>query len=185
MERLKKLLGWDEAVYEVGRMTDQPIFVIAPATDNIDRDLNVTGAIEGTLHCMLDNGMSDEDIYEILRAEKVEPETETEDEDYYIDLDYVIRSFLPINVTDTGIRYERPKHAYTIHHKDNVLCKRFELPDDATDDEILTLLSEKIGIDPDRYIVHDLHGDGSFLAVQDLVEDEADSAGTMLLRRDK
>lgn len=67
---------------------------IIPKTPDIDY-LDIAGCIEDTLHRLIEIGMSDEGIFEMLGAEKItEDNPFNEEEDYYIDLDYFIKGHL-------------------------------------------------------------------------------------------
>lgn len=84
---IEGLLGDDERVAvfgTTGRYYEN--YVIVPVGDI--RRIDLAGCIEDTLHRMHDGGMTDEEIYAVLGAEKTD---DWSDEDYYIDLDYVIK----------------------------------------------------------------------------------------------
>ncbi len=165
--KLINLLTENEELYEINCYTDSAIYIIGPETDNVDRELDVSGCIEDTLHRMIDATFSEDEIYEILRAEKLNGVYDDEN-DYYIDLDYIIHNFFPTGVIKTGIVYTRPTSTYTAHHKSTLLCKNISIFDDATDDEILMSMHEKFGINQDLYIVQDMIGDGSIYGIQSL-----------------
>lgn len=141
-ETLKKLLGRDETIYEIERCAAAPIYVIGPVVEDIDRQLDISGCIEDTLHRMLEAGCDEKLVYEALHA-SLDYDTFgcDSDSDYSIDLGYVIYDFYPMHVIDTGNHYERPVHEYTVHFWDKVLCQHLEIPDDAADEEILTAVS--------------------------------------------
>lgn len=170
MEQLKKLLTSDEAIYKISRCGGLPVYIVGPIVTDVDRQLDISGCIEDTLHRMLDAELSDADIFEVLHASKCD-DTYDESVDYYIDMDYIIYSFLPIAVTDIGVHYERPVSVYTVHYWDKVLCKHLVLPDDTTDDEVLESLSNVLGINPDDYIVNDIREDGTMFGVQSIMDD--------------
>lgn len=170
---LKTLLTENEAIYEISRACERSINIIGPQVKDVDRELDIAGCIEKTLYCMLDAGCSAEEISEILDASTINNYDIDEENDYYIDLDYVITNFHPMSIQDTGIHYERPASVYTAHHKLCVLCKHVTIPDEATDDEILDIMHDKFGIDQDSYIVADMLGNGAMLGVQSLINPDS------------
>lgn len=54
---------------------------------------------------------------------------------------------------------------------DKIICKCLEIPDDPTDEEILEVVSNLIGINPDEFICEDVRDDGSMLSVQNVLDD--------------
>lgn len=170
---LKTLLTENEAIYEISRDCERSIKVIGPQVRDVDRNLDITKCIEETLHRMLDAGCSDGEISEILDASTTNNYDIDDENDYYIDLDYVITNFHPISIQYTGIHYERPVSLYTAHHRLCVLCKHVTIPDEATDDEILDIMHDKFGIDQDSYIVADMLGNGVMLGIQSLINPDS------------
>lgn len=71
MRELKELLCEGERVYELTRCASSPVYFIGPETDDIDH-MDVSGALEDTLHRMLDVEFTEEEIAEHLsiRAQK-------------------------------------------------------------------------------------------------------------------
>ena len=132
MRELKELLCEGERVYELTRCASSPVYFIGPETDDIDH-MDVSGALEDTLHRMLDVEFTEEEIAEHLCAYQ-DSDAMDDDDCYYIDLDYVIYDFYPMSILDTGIHYEEPQHTYTVHFFDTVICKNLVIKDDATDD---------------------------------------------------
>lgn len=170
-ETLKKLLGRDETIYEIERCAAAPIYVIGPVVEDIDRQLDISGCIEDTLHRMLEAGCDEKLVYEALHA-SLDYDTFgcDSDSDYSIDLGYVIYDFYPMHVIDTGNHYKRPVHEYTVHFWDKVLCQHLEIPDDAADEEILTAVSDILGINTEEFICEDVRNDGSMLSVQHVLD---------------
>lgn len=176
LEKLKKMLTDGEAIYMIERIADRPIYVIGPETDDIEHVLDIAGCIEETLHSLLDEAANEEEaediVKEILDADKLlTSDYDDENGDYYIDRDYVIYDFYPVNVIATGIVYERPHSTYTAHCKQTVLCKHLDIPEDATDDEVLYIMKDSFAINPDEFIVKDMMNDGSMYGVQSLVDE--------------
>lgn len=69
-------------------------FFIIPKSPDIGF-IDIAEWIEETLHRLIDAGVVDEGIFEMLGAEKIaEDNPFDEDEDYYIDLDYFIKGHL-------------------------------------------------------------------------------------------
>ncbi len=57
--------------------------------------LNISGCIEETLHRLIDNDYTDDEIYFVLGTKRVDTLEEADDEEVtYIDLDYVIPDLL-------------------------------------------------------------------------------------------
>ena len=52
-ETLKRLLGCEETIYEIERCAAAPVYVIGPVVEDINRQLDVSGCIEDTLHLSL------------------------------------------------------------------------------------------------------------------------------------
>lgn len=173
MNKLKKLLSEGEAIYVIERLTERPIYIIGDYSENPDRELDVSNCIEYTLHCMLDAGWSDDEISEILDTDKLLASDTYDDEsgDYYIDLNYVIYDFYPIGLSFSGIAYKRPTNSFKAYHKNNILCKNLIVPDNPTNDEILDVMHDKFGINPDDYIVSEMN-DGFIYGVQNLLKNE-------------
>ena len=171
MEKLRILLGVDETIYEIERCAAASVYVIGPIVDDVERQLDVSGCIEDTLHRMIDAGCSEEEISETLSA-KIDMDAFSGDDEsvYSIDLGYVIYDFYPIQVIDTGNHYKRPSHEYTVHFWDKIICQHLEIPDDATDEEILEASTAILGINPDEFICEDVREDGSMLSVQNVLD---------------
>lgn len=169
MRELKELLCKGERVYELTRCASSPVYFIGPETDDIDH-MDVSGALEDTLHRMVDAEFTEEEIAEHLCAYQ-DSDAMDDDDCYYIDLDYVIYDFYPMSIIDTGIHYEEPQHTYTVHFFDTVICKNLVIKDDATDDEILEAMQEKLGINPEEFIVNDVRGDGTLIGIQNLLDE--------------
>lgn len=161
MLRLRKMLKDGESIYKIQRLNGGYIYVIGTTVDDVARELDISGCIEETLHSLLDEGYPDEVIEEILNADKLQSgDTYDEDNDYYIDKDYVIESFEPVHVEKVE-DYHRPVDIYVVYGKQEYpLCKYFEIPEDPTDDEILEAMKDRFAIDPEEYIVQDLFDDG-------------------------
>ena len=121
MRELKELLCEGERVYELTRCASSSVYFIGPETDDINH-MDVSGALEDTLHRMVDAGFTEEEIAEHLCAYQ-DSDAMDDDDCYYIDLDYVIYDFYPMSILDTGIHYEEPRHTYTVHFFDTVICK--------------------------------------------------------------
>lgn len=170
-EILRPLLEEDETIYLVGRCQAMPICIIGPYVDDIGRKLDISGCIEETLHRMIENGCSDEEIRIVLDAQKGNV-YDIEDGDYYIDLYYIIREFYPVSVDYSGILYERPQNTYSViqilkaHlaqdewvvdvYKD--LDVNFTISEDANDEEVFDSLRrasylEKIALEEDSLII--------------------------------
>lgn len=164
MRELKELLCEGERVYELTRCASSSVYFIGPETDDINH-MDVSGALEDTLHRMVDAGFTEEEIAEHLCAYQ-DSDAMDDDDCYYIDLDYVIYDFYPMSIIDTGIHYEEPQHTYTVHFFDTVICKNLVIKDDATDDEILEAMQEKLGINPEEFIVNDVRGDGTLIGTR-------------------
>ena len=118
----------------------------------------------------MDAGFTEEEIAEHLCAYQ-DSDAMDDDDCYYIDLDYVIYDFYPMSILDTGIHYEEPRHTYTVHFFDTVICKNLVIKDDATDDEILEAMQEKLGINPEEFIINDVRGDGALIGIQNLLDE--------------
>ena len=144
MRELKELLCEGERIYELTRCASSSVYFIGPETDDINH-MDVSGALEDTLHRMLDAEFTEEEIAEHLCAYQ-DSDAMDDDDCYYIDLDYVIYDFYPMSILDTGIHYEEPRHTYTVHFFDTVICKNLVIKDDSTDGEILEAMQEKLGI---------------------------------------
>lgn len=100
-ETLKKLLGRDETIYEIERCAAAPIYVIGPVVEDIDRQLDISGCIEDTLHRMLEAGCDEKLVYEALHASlDYDAFGCDSDSDYSIDLGYVIYDFYPMRVIE-------------------------------------------------------------------------------------
>ena len=169
-EILRPLLEEGETIYLVGRCQAMPICIIGPYVDDIGKHLDVSGCIEGTLHRMLENGCSDDEIMVVLGAEKGTSYNEEKD-DYYIDLDYVIQEFYPDSVNYSGIMYKRPQNTYLVSQvvkvhltKDKWVVDIYNdldniaIPEDANDEEVFEALRdasylEKIGLEEDSLII--------------------------------
>ena len=147
MRELKELLCEGERIYELTRCASSSVYFIGPETDDINH-MDVSGALEDTLHRMLDAEFTEEEIAEHLCAYQ-DSDAMDDDDCYYIDLDYVIYDFYPMSILDTGIHYEEPRHTYTVHFFDTVICKNLVIKDDSTDGEILEAMQEKLGINPE------------------------------------
>ena len=104
MRELKELLCEGERVYELTRCASSSVYFIGPETDDINH-MDVSGALEDTLHRMVDAGFTEEEIAEHLCAYQ-DSDAMDDDDCYYIDLDYVIYDFYPMSILDTGIHYE-------------------------------------------------------------------------------
>ena len=61
----------------------------------------------------------------------------------------------------------------TVHFFDLPLSgkKPLFIKDDATDDEILEAMQEKLGINPEEFIVNDVRGDGTLIGIQNLLDE--------------
>ena len=70
MEILKELLKENEAIYEVTCCASKSTYIIGPVVEDINRDIDLSGCIEETLHRMLENGCLDSDIFCVLSATK-------------------------------------------------------------------------------------------------------------------
>ena len=103
MRELKELLSEGERVYELTRCASSSVYFIGPETDDIDH-MDVSGALEDTLHRMVDAGFTEEEIAEHLCAYQ-DSDAMDDDDCYYIDLDYVIYDFYPMSILDIGIHY--------------------------------------------------------------------------------
>lgn len=128
MRELKELLCEGERVYELTRCASSYVYFIGPETDDINH-MDVSGALEDTLHRMVDAGFTEEEIAEHLCAYQ-DSDAMDDDDCYYIDLDYVIYDFYPMSIIDTGIHYEESQHTYTVHFFDTVICKNLVIKDD-------------------------------------------------------
>lgn len=51
-----------------------------------------------------------------------------------------------------------------------MLCQHLEIPDDAADEEILTAVSDILGINTEEFICEDVRNDGSMLSVQHVLD---------------
>lgn len=171
MEILKELLKENEAIYEVTCCASKSTYIIGPVVEDINRDIDLSGCIEETLHRMLENGCLDSDIFCVLSATKEDTKQEQHESDYNIDLGYVICDFYPTGIVETGICYEQPMIAYTVHYWDTVLCKNFTVEEDATDEELLQAMGDKFGFNTEEYIVNDVRDDGTLIGVQDVLDD--------------
>ena len=58
-----------------------------------------------------------------------------------------------------------------MHFFDTVICKNLVIKDDATDDEILEAMQEKLGINPEEFIANDVRGDGTLIGIQNLFDE--------------
>ena len=67
MRELKELLCEGERVYELTRCASSSVYFIGPETDDINH-MDVSGALEDTLHRMVDAGFTEEEIAENLEA---------------------------------------------------------------------------------------------------------------------
>ena len=105
MRELKELLSEGERVYELTRCASSSVYFIGPETDDIDH-MDVSGALEDTLHRMVDAGFTEEEIAEHLCAYQ-DSDAMDDDDCYYIDLDYVIYDFYPMSILDIGIHTKR------------------------------------------------------------------------------
>ena len=169
---LKGLLQEGEAVYEVSCMSATPIFIIG---EKDSTQLDISGCIEDTLHRLLEAGGNAETIYAVLSAEPDDTNGSLDDDGtdtYYIDLGYVIHGFYPVCITFTGLEYKPPVCEYTLHYWDKVICSHFELPEDATDEEVLDGLHDLVGLNPEEFIVQDMKNDGSMLGAKSLLNDK-------------
>ena len=108
MRELKELLCEGERVYELTRCASSSVYFIGPETDDINH-MDVSGALEDTLHRMVDAGFTEEEIAEHLCAYQ-DSDAMDDDDCYYIDLDYVIYDFYPMSIIDTGIHYEESRN---------------------------------------------------------------------------
>lgn len=172
MEILKGLLGEDETIYEIVRCAAAPVYVIGPVVEDISRQLDIAGCIEDTLHRMLDAKCTDEQISEVMNTSKIDGDYFFFDGSmHYIDLGYIIYDFYPVSIIDTENHYKRPTHEYVLHYWDRIICQHLEIPDDATDEEILEAVTAVTGINPDEFICFDIRDDASMIAVQHVLDD--------------
>lgn len=178
---LKDLLTEGEAIYCITRCACQPIYIIGPKVEDTYRELDMGGCIEDTLHRLIDNGADDTEIFSILSAAQPDPEEKTKapsqdddmnmnnlNDDYDVDLGYVIYDFYPTGIEHTGVEYEEPYSTYMVvlyTDSNKILDTRFQMEDELSDDDILDCLDaagylEKTGHEQDEIIVME-NKDGS------------------------
>ena len=116
--------------------------------------MDVSGALEDTLHRMVDNGWTDEQMYESSMFSK--DADDTCEPAYYVDLGYTIPTMI-CGITKTDIRYQEPCGTYKLLTNTNTVrengkwkvlssketCRDILIKESATDDDILEGLIER------------------------------------------
>ena len=163
MRELKELLCEGERVYELTRCASSSVYFIGPETDDINH-MDVSGALEDTLHRMVDAGFTEEKLQNIYVRIRILMQWMMMT---VITLIWIMSFMIFIQCQSLIQVFITKNHGILIQciSLTPLSAKNLVIKDDATDDEILEAMQEKLGINPEEFIINDVRGDGTLIGI--------------------